>query len=135
MTGFMKKRRIACVIIMICAIAIGLGGCGEIGQYFDDIPPEVSEVELSEMYEPQTQEEGEESKDTEGSEETEAVREISEIYYGYHVLSESEQTLYLEILDALMAMSGEVTVSTLDSTLLDRIFVKVEIKVYNMMKN
>ena len=119
MTGFVERRKIAYVIMMTCAIALGIGGCGEIGQNFVDIPPEVSEVGPSEMYETQTQEEVEETKDTE---ETEAVREIPEIYYGYHVLSEGEQTLYLEILDALTAMSGEVTVSTLDSTLLDRIF-------------
>lgn len=114
-----KKRKIAPVICAMAGlVAMGTGGCGDLGQNFDEISSEVSEARPQETEEPQTQEE--ESEAETGTEET--VREISEIYYGYHVLSENEQTLYLEILDALTAMSGEVTVSTLDSTLLDRIF-------------
>lgn len=124
MTGFAKKRKIALVIcVMAGLIAMGTGGCGDLGQNFDEISSEVSETKPQETEEPQTQEEESEAETGTGEigiEET--VREIPEIYYGYHVLSENEQTLYLEIFDALTAMSGEVTVSTLDSTLLDKIF-------------
>ncbi|MDE6914365.1 MAG: hypothetical protein K2P35_11835, partial [Lachnospiraceae bacterium] len=119
MTGFVKKGRAASVIYIIASVIVmGTGGCGALGENFDEISPEVSEAVPSESDEFTTQEEGEEATEME----TEAVREVPELYYGYHVLGESEQALYLEILDALTAMSGEVTVSTLDSTLLDRIF-------------
>lgn len=118
MAGFVKRKKITLVVVIItCVIAIGMGGCGDIGQNFYDVPSELSESELSEISKPQTQEE-------EGETETEAepIREIPEIYYGYHVLSEGEQALYLEILDALTAMSGETAVSTMDGAVLDRIF-------------
>lgn len=121
MAVFVKKRKIALVICaMSGAIAMGTGGCGNLGQNFDEISSEGSEVEPLKTEEPQTQEEENETETEAESEET--VREIPEIYYGYHVLSENEQILYLEIFDALSAMSDEVTVSTLDSTLLDKIF-------------
>lgn len=121
MTKFVGEMKIASVIFILTGvIAVGTGGCGALGRNFDEIPSEVSETEASGADESQVQEE-EEEKETVGTQEA-AVREIPEIYYGYHVLGEEEQTLYLEILDALMAMSGEVSVSTLDSALLDKIF-------------
>lgn len=119
MAWFVKKRRIASVIFTITGVIVmGTGGCGAFGQNFDEIPSEVSETEMSKTHQSQIQEEEEESKSTQEAE----LLEIPEIYYGYHVLSEKEQTLYLELLDALSQMSGEVAVSTLDSALLDKIF-------------
>lgn len=119
MTEFVGKIKVSSVILaMAGVIAIGCGGCGALERNFDEIPSEIPETRLSETHEPQTNEEGEETQ----TQTEEAVRTIPEIYYGYHVLSESEQALYLEILDALTAMSGEVSVDTLDSVLLDRVF-------------
>ncbi len=119
MTWFMKNGRIALVICVITGvIAAGLGGCGALGQNFDQITPESSQTQMSETSEPLGQEEEEETTGTQ----EEAPVEIPEIYYGYHVLGEKEQVLYLELFDALSQMSGEVAVSTLDSALLDKIF-------------
>lgn len=114
MTEFIRLKRIACVMIMItCAIVIGLSGCQMTERFPDTSLPESGEDMRSVT---------QETNETQTHNEEETKREISEIYYTYHHLSTPEQALYLEILDALTAMSGEVAVSTLDSALLDRIF-------------
>lgn len=99
--------------IITCVIIITFCGCEEIERVNEELSSELSDMLAS--YENEQQTQNEES-------EPEAVREIAEIYYSYHNLNESEQGLYLEILDALTAMSVEKRISTLDSKQLDRIF-------------
>lgn len=99
--------------IITCVIIMTFCGCEEIERVNEELSSELSDMLAS--YENEQQTQNEES-------EPEAVREIAEIYYSYHNLNESEQGLYLEILDALTAMSVEKRISTLDSKQLDRIF-------------
>lgn len=110
MTGVRKRKKvIVTTVIITYVIAIFLSGCEDMENIGDESLSEIVSIIMSEE-EPQSQDE------------QEAVREVSEIYYAYHSLSEAEQRLYLEMLDALTDMSDEVKLSTLDSTLLDRIF-------------
>lgn len=114
MAEFSRIKRIAHVIIAItCVITIGLSGCQVTERVPDASLPKSGEDMRSET---------QETNETQTLDEEETKREIPEIYYTYHHLSAPEQALYLEILDALTAMSGEVSVSTLDSALLDRVF-------------
>ena len=104
----MKKGILATITCVILTI---LCGCEEIENVNEGFSSELSNIIMSYQSEPQTQ-----------SEEPEAVREMTEVYYSYHNLNETEQMLYLEIFDALTAMSEEKRISTLDSEQLDRIF-------------
>ena len=114
MAEFSRIKRIARVIILItCVITIGLSGCQVTERVPDASLPKSGEDMRSET---------QETNETQTLDEEETKREIPELYYTYHQLSAPEQALYLEILDALTAMSGEVSVSTLDSALLDRVF-------------
>ena len=99
------------LVIITCVIAMALCGCEEIEHVNEEISSELSDIIMSYQSESQAQ-----------SEEPEVVREMTEVYYSYHNLNEIEQTLYLEIFDALTAMSEEKRISTLDSEQLDRIF-------------
>ncbi|MDE7477039.1 MAG: hypothetical protein K2M91_03660 [Lachnospiraceae bacterium] len=47
---------------------------------------------------------------------------VSELYYAYHRLGEQEQTIYLEMLDALSGMKSGVPLSTVDKSLLHVVF-------------
>mgnify|MGYP002508297163 CR=1 FL=1 len=114
MAEFSRIKRIAHVIGLItCVIILGLSGCQVTERVPDASLPESGEDTRSETHE---------TNETQTLDEEETKREIPEIYYTYHHLSAPEQALYLEILDALTAMSGEVAVSTLDSAQLDRVF-------------
>lgn len=114
MTGVRKGRKITFVIIIASVIAMMLGACGNMESMGDSFFPELESTimqEAEQETEMQTQ-----------TQEGDAVRDIEEIYYSYHKLDASEQKLYLEMLDALTDMSGEVPLSTLDTAQLDRIF-------------
>ncbi len=69
-----------------------------------------------------TQEEESAASEQEQEEEPAAERYVDEIYYCYYALEEDERTLYLEMYDALSLLESDVKLSTLDSSVLDRIF-------------
>ena len=100
--------------IMTCVIITLLCGCADI----EGANKEISYIIRSYVSEQRTQEPEEKGK----AAEKEELIEVPKIYYAYHLLPGDEQKLYLEVLDALQNMSDYVTVSTLDSSQLDRIF-------------
>ncbi|MCD8038053.1 MAG: hypothetical protein LUE96_03065 [Lachnospiraceae bacterium] len=113
MRGIGTGRRITRVFAAAVFAFTALCGCSGM-QNAGDMPlPDLIGRVMSEpeaQSEPQTQESEEEQ------------REIDEIYYSYYALTQEEQKLYLEMLDTLTDMSGEVRLSTMDVTVLDRIF-------------
>lgn len=59
---------------------------------------------------------------SESEEESESITEVSELYYAYHCLDQTQQKIYLEMLDALTNLKSDASLSTVDKSGLDLIF-------------
>lgn len=110
------KKKIIRRVAFFCCIAICMNGCA----YGPNLPfaqqekitddPEQTVQELQSPLETQEQPE-------------EVV--VSKLYYSYHMLDSDRQKIYREILMALTEMKADVTISTLDKSVIDPIFVCV----------
>lgn len=110
---------------LILGTAMLVQGCSaqEKLQYFTQ--EEASQSE-SRTYEPEIHSESENAQESESQQNKEQtkpkLKKVSDIYYAYHKLEPDEQQVYLEVLDALTNLETGTKVSTLDKTVLDRIF-------------
>lgn len=110
---------------LILGTAMLVQGCSaqEKLQYFTQ--EEASQSE-SRQYEPEIHSESENAQESEAQQNKEQtkpkLKKVSDIYYAYHKLEPDEQQIYLEVLDALTNLETGTKVSTLDKTVLDRIF-------------
>lgn len=120
----MKKRMILWAALIL-GMAMLVQGCSaqEKLQYFTQ--EEASQSE-SRPYEPEIHSESENAQESESQQNKEQtkpkLKKVSDIYYAYHKLEPDEQQVYQEILDALTNLETGTKVSTLDKTVLDRIF-------------
>lgn len=111
MKGFIKRRRITYVAMITYVIITVLTGCAHKEYIGEECSLEYDSSTVFQTNETET--EVLEVTDTEN---------VDEIYYSYYQLDKTEQGIYLEVLAALTEMPEEVSISTLDSEQLDRIF-------------
>lgn len=113
----MKKLNIAIVGILIITIVFFAGGCSLSDFVFDYEPaPAETATEL------RTQE-SEEAQQTQTQPQPQPHQEeISELYYAYYKLDSTRQTLYREMLSALLNMEDNIRLSTTDTSLIDTTF-------------
>ena len=113
----MKKRIFLWVALVLCMTML-VQGCSiqEKLQHFTQ--------EETRQYEPEIHSDSENAQTSQQNQKKNKsdLKKVSDIYYAYHKLEPGEQQIYQEVLDALTGLKADITVSTLDKTVLDRVF-------------
>lgn len=117
----MRKLNRTFMGMLMTGMLLIIGGCAYNASCTKDTGTK-QKTEMSEPAAPDAVQKEETDGEKDLKEEAPVSREIADVYYAYHVLEETEQAVYLEILDALAGMRESVTLSTVEEPLVDRIF-------------
>lgn len=117
----MRKLNRTFMGMLMTGMLLIIGGCAYNASCTKDTGTK-QKTEMSEPAAPDAVQTEETDGEKDLKEEAPVSREIADVYYAYHVLEETEQAVYLEILDALAGMQESVTLSTVEEPLVDRIF-------------